>query len=381
MFVIFASLLAAFVYFFQLKLFEKRWMHNLKTEARFSTGEVYAGEEAELSETIENDKLLPLPMVKLKLQLSRKLIFKETDNSSVSDFFNRTDIYSIKGRHRVKRTIRFLCKERGYYWFNGVDILGSDPFFSKEFVEKLDVSSDLYVYPKPYDPGIMEPVLNRINGEILTKRNVVEDPFEFRGIREYQTFDSLKNVNWKAFAKSEELMVNMHDYTAKRTIRVFLNLENPTVLRHDELMEISISIAVSCITRFCVMGIPVSVYANSSDILTGRPIYLEEGSGESFIRNANRSFARIDLSKEPLSFEEYFTGTLIAEAGDTYTIIISPYIRKEFQKTIGKLAEAGKDFIWLCPVEKETTLENDRYIGDRIVKIDAKEALYEVSLS
>ena len=381
MYVLFAAALILAIYFFQYKIYQRKWADNLKTEAYFKVNEVYAGDSAELTETIENAKAIPLPMVKMKLQLSRKLLFSEKDNSSVSDFFNRTDIYNIGPGQRVKRTIHFTCPERGYFDFNNVDVIGSDLFFTREFLKSVRTSSYLYVYPKPYDPKIMDPILNRISGEVLTKNNIIEDPFEYKGIREYQTYDSLKNVNWKAFAKSEELMVNMHDHTARRTVRVFINFENPAVLKHDDLMELCISMGISTVTHFCKAGIPVSVYANSSDILTKAPILIEEGSGDSHILAINRAFSRINLDEKALDCRNGINMILNDGEEDTYTIFISPFAKKSFCDLLLMVKNSGRDFCFICPSYEKPAEEDIKDIEDRFVFIEAKEALYEVSVS
>ena len=376
LYILFAAALAIVIYVAEIQLYKKKWEKNLKANAYFRTDEAFEGDEAELTETVENAKTLPLPMIKMKLQLSRKLLFRDTDNSAVSDFFNRTDIYSIGPRQRVKRTMKFVCSSRGYYDFNGVDLVGADLFLTKEFVKKIETSSALYVYPRPYDAVLMEPVLNRINGETLTKRNLTEDPFELRGIREYQTFDSLKNVNWKASAKTDDLMVNMHDYTSRRTIRVYLNLENSTIMAHEELMELCISMAMSIIINYAKASVPVSVYANTRDHLTDKPIIIDEGSGESFIRTVNRSFARADLDKERYKFSELFEGYLTAD-DDAYTVILSPYMQKDFQELLCKLVSKKKDFCWISPQYKNVQFEVMEELKPYYMGVKAEEALYE----
>ncbi len=381
MYILFAAILALLLYFIQFRIYKNKWKKNLYADAYFKADEAFAGDEAELTETIENRKGLPLPMVKMKLQLSRKLLFREMENSRVSDFFNRTDIYSIKPYEKVTRTIKFICKERGYYDFNGIDLLSTDLFYSTEFVKAYDSASHLYVYPKPYDREALKPVLTKINGEVITKNNIIEDPFELKGIREYQTYDSLRNINWKASAKTDDLMVNMHDYTAKRTIRIFLNFENNTVLKRDELMELSISMAVSSIIFFCSENIPVSIYANSKDILSDSFIKIDEGSGESHIRTANRAFARIDLSKAAYSFSEIFKEDLLNCDEEAYTIIISPYMQEDFQKLLLRMKSKGLDFTWLCPEYKSNPFEAKEDLRDNFVSIKAEEALYEYEVS
>jgi len=381
MYVLFVAAFLLLVYYLQLNIYMRLWDRDLEVNATFGVNEVFEGEPADLTETIENRKWLPLPMIKMKLQLARELIFRDADNSIVSDYFYRTDIYSVSAYQRVTRSMKFICSKRGYYTFRGVDIIASNLFFTKEYVRSKDSSSYLYVFPKLYNPGVMEPVLNRINGETLVKRNVVEDPFEFRGIREYQPYDGMKNINWKASAKSEELMVNVHDYTSHRTIRVFIDLDKPKISTRDEILELCISMAAANVASYAGNGIPTSVYSNGMDILTNEPLFVEEGCGDNFIRNVNRFLARLDLSKKPGNFEKLFYDLLIDEATDSFAVIYAANLKDELQDILCRMLELNLDFCWVCPVYKGENLEVREELKEKCLQVSAEEAMYEISLS
>jgi len=379
MYIILAVILVLILYTFQFRLYQRKWSDRLKVNARFNIGEVYEGEEASLQETIENAKLLPLPMVKMKLQLSRKLLFHEKENTSVSDFFNRTDIYTIKANQRVIRTLKFTCSKRGYFDFHEVDVLGSDLFLTKEFVHKVDTASSLYVYPKKCDSDILEPVLNKVNGEIVTKRNYVDDPFLLRGIREYQTYDSMKNINWKASAKTGELMVNMHDYTSKRSLRVFLYLEDSGLRKENEIKELCISMVMSLVDEYAEISVPVCFYSNTSDVLTGEYIHLDEGCGKGFTLAVKKSLARINLDKRGYSYNDSIMGYLNSDAKDSFTVIISPYMKKDFQDMLIEYSMKNSDFCWICPFYKDSLLKVDDSLLSKTIQIDGSVAIYEAS--
>ena len=381
MYVCFAAVAVLILYYLQFYIYKKKWNSNLKIEIFFKNSDAYEGEEAELTQIVENAKWLPLPMVKTKLQLSRDLIFKERDNTVVSDYFNRTDVFTIGSFQKITRSMKFLCSKRGFYRIKSADVLSTDVFFTRDFVDSITSDSFMYVFPKPYDPKKMEPLYNEINGPILTKNNLVEDPFELKGIREYQTYDSFKNINWKASAKTDDLMVNVRDYTSKRTIDVYLNLESNTALKYDELSELCISMAIAAITYYCKMSIPVSVHANTKDILNDSPIWLDYGSSDTFIKSANCAFARIDLAKDCYKFADLFLKKREKESDtDSFMIFFSPNMQDDFQSLLLELKKNEKDFLWVCPSYKEIKLEVNETLKKNTVEIDAKEALYEISL-
>lgn len=381
MYIIVAAAFVVFLYWLQLQIYSKKWSENLKADAYFGVSEVFEGEGADLTETLENAKWLPLPMVKMKLQLSRKLLFRDRDNSVVSDYFYRTDIYSIWPNQKVTRSMKFICSKRGYYDFRGIDLVGSNLFFTKEYVESVDTTSHLYVFPKLYNPEIMEPIFNKINGDVLTKRNLVEDPFELRGIREYQPYDGMKNINWKASAKTDDLMVNVHDYTTHRTIRVFVDFEKPKVMTREEILELCISMAAANVAKYAQNGVLVSIYANSHDILTDKPLIMDPGCGENFLRGVNRALARIDLSKNAYSFRKLYGELVTDEADDSYSVIYSANMQDDFQKLLLEMVDRKKDFCWICPKYAEDDFEVDENLREYCLMVKAEEALYEISNS
>lgn len=381
MYIILVAALGLALFLIQAKLYKHKWKKNLNVKAFFTRQEAKAGEEASLTEVIENVKALPLPVVKMKLQLSRKLLFRENENTAVSDFFNRTDIYSIKPYEKVTRTITFLCKERGYYDFNCIDVIGSDLFLWQNFVETYDSNSNLYVFPKPFEKEIIEPLLDEINGEIKVKKNLVTDPFEYKGIREYQPYDSMKNINWKASAKTDDLLVNERDYTAKRRIKILINFENATILKRDELLEMSMSIAIASVIYFSRLGISVGIYGNSKDYLTDDPLFVDLGCGEGHVNIINRALARVDLNKEASVFDDKFVEKILDEDKESFVIVLSPNETEEFQKTLIKIKNSGRDLRWICPVYKNSQFEVRSELKDIVRMIGAEEALYEISLS
>ena len=69
--------------------------------------------------------------------------------------------------------------------------------------------------------------------------------FEYLGIREYTPRDTLRDVNWKATARSGELKVNQKGCTAQRSVRLVVNLEDGAILRQEDLLEASIEMAAA----------------------------------------------------------------------------------------------------------------------------------------
>ena len=124
--------------------YAKHWDEELFVSLAFSRKSTVRGESCELLETIENRKLLPLPVLKVKFQVSRQLAFEDAGTeSSVTDQYYRNDVFSVRPYTRHIRSLRFTCKKRGFYRINGLDVVAGDLFLTHELPKSLPVDSQL----------------------------------------------------------------------------------------------------------------------------------------------------------------------------------------------------------------------------------------------
>ena len=95
-------------------------------------------------------------------------------------------------------------------------------------------------------------------GTMTSRQFLYEDPFEFRGIRDYTSTDPMNSVNWTASARTGELMVNVHDSTSSQEAIIILNLETETVWVYEQLHEIAIRLAASISYYFLNTVLPTT---------------------------------------------------------------------------------------------------------------------------
>ena len=88
-----------------------------------------------------------------------------------------------------------------------------------------------------YDSRRLRQSFVQLNGEMLTRRHLLEDPFEYRGIREYQPYDDMRSINWKATAKTGDFKVNQMGYTSLKSVRIFFNIQDDNILKKEEAVE------------------------------------------------------------------------------------------------------------------------------------------------
>jgi uncharacterized protein (DUF58 family) len=358
---------AALLYFLQSILYRRFWDSKLSVDIKFSKDSAIEGEEISLVEVITNRKLLPLPILQVKFMTSRCLVFKDTDNSKVSDHYYRNDMVSVMMFQKLTKLLTFECSQRGYYTISRIDAVCSDLFMTHEEVDTFDLNIQLYVYPKPIDFTRMEIAFNKMLGAVLTKRFINEDPFEFRNIREYQSYDNLRMINWKASAKTDDLKVNVHDYTSSQQVKILLNTESDTIWKYDDLNEESIRIASSLAQAFIGQGIPVSVYTNAKDLITKETLEVPAGSGSNHFRQIEEALTRIDLTLEPKPFMPIIQEQLMNLAVKDFLIIISYYQREDLQQLMLAQKQAKKDFAWIVPMNHEVKITVCDELGDKMI--------------
>lgn len=365
---------ALLLYLGQKTVYQKVWHKNLRVRLSFQEEGIWEGQESTLSEIIENQKKLPLTMLKVKFQTDRHLLFADTKGSRTTDKFYRNDIFQIGALEKVTRVLRFTAGRRGYYTIAEADLVASDLFLTAQYTATADIGhSSLYVYPKPFSHQEFRQSLKQLSGQVLAKRHLLEDPFEYRGIREYQPQDDLKSINWKATARTGEFKVNQKNYTAEKSVRIFINLEDTGILKKEDCVEASLQIATALLLLFLEQGMQVAVYCNGVDVLHNEPCILEAGGGIRQREAVLRSFALIDTSKPVRSFSELFSSRLSEASGALMTCIVSPNAYDDFATLILQYHTRHPEMKWFLPYSGTVPLEMEKELRSLITFISLRE--------
>lgn len=331
-----ALLLACLVYGIQYVYFRKHWNQGLRAELHFMNKGVNAGEVSYLEEVITNEKWMPLPALQVKFRTAASFRFAEEKNSITTDYYYRKDLFSVGGRKRVTRSLKFRTGQRGYYQIEEVDILAKNFFFTQQYSMRQSNETALYVYPYKRDTKPFDLLYRQMMGEIIAKHRMEEDPFAFRGIREYRPTDPMRRINWKSSARNGELLVNLFESTTSQTVCILLDGHTHSVYTQKQMQELGISVASSVAERLLQSGIPVALYSNAGDLLTKEPIRTEPGSNRQHMETIDRNLARLDLDAPMSSFVGLIRSTLEQEGnGLCYLLITSDYsemLQQEYQR-------------------------------------------------
>ena len=329
-------------------------LDNLHLKVEFSKNVANFGEDIELIEVAENKKRLPLPFIILKFEAPREIKFYDMMNTSTSDLLYREDMLTMKAFSKHTRRIKAQCTKRGYYVFPRVGITTSDLLLTERFTMDFNNESHLVVLPEILNTELMQMLTSVTLSELQCRRTLLTDPFTLAGIREYGPNDPMNSINWKASARTGELMVNQNASTCAQKVHIFINLEFYNTKHSTSLLEKSISLAYTYLIELAELGIPASVYTNGLDVISGAPVISETDLGSATLDERAIMLARIDLKQPAGSFVETLEKHIPATESDDFILIISPQFNGDFRPVLLDMKSRRPSLFWLMPGYKTT---------------------------
>lgn len=356
------------------KIYQKNWSNGLTVSIKFQSEPVFEGKKASLTETIENRSWMFMPVLQVGFRVDRNLKFPEEENAAVSDKLYERDIFSVMFYQKITREIRFETAKRGYYVIDRADLMTKTLLATEELHENAELFTYLYVYPRLISVDSLEVIFRRMMGEITAQRRIYEDPFAFRGLREYMPGDPLNKINWKASARAMDTLVNVHDSTESARCCFLLDVEDEGILRFEQVHEEGIRLAASLGAQMIDRQIPVSLLANGVDQVTGETIYLEPGSG---MRQKNRLFeslARLKTEEEPEPFPELLKRYLPEITREhPLCVLITRNQRPRLVEAVQEITRTGASLLWIATVTRDIPWKLERVQGAEIIRWEVSE--------
>ena len=367
-----ALLIVIIVYSLQKLIYSKYWNKGLDVTMNFGDEFVREGESSSLVEVISNDKRLPLPIIQVKFEITRTFLFSEDDNSAVTDYYYRSDFFSMGAYRKITRRYEFICSKRGCYHMNDMDIIGRDFLITNKFIETIKHSEHICVLPRRVrDKEIPRRVIDMI-GELVKVSSLYEDPFEFRGIREYQSYDSMHSINWNASARSGSLMVNQYSGTYTRKVVLLLNTEKSGMIGAQKLLEDSISICSTLALKLIGEHIPVAFATNAEDVLSGGCAAVNAGADNAHIHTIDMTLARVDAEKMACDFSDIMKKYIEEKSSPVEYWIVSSYRRNDLLNEFDDYREKGYKVRMIIPeldrIKLSERIKNDKDIMKWVVK-------------
>ena len=344
MYVILTILLLALAFRIFSGAYRHNWFKNLSVSLRFAADGIFEGERGELVETVSNNKMIPVFWGYLRFRVPGPLRF-EGDAAGHDRF--RQDKASVFSYEETARRFPFTAERRGFYRLDELQFVAGDPLFRYEMIAPFPGSPELCVYPRAKDTGRFRIDAERIVGDCIARRSYAEDPFFFRGIRDYAPSDSLRNVNWKATARTGGLKVNEYHTTHAQQVMLLLDLDGYNRFDGYRIKEDTISAAAFLARKLSLTGTPVGFTTNAADALTGGRMETRCRSGQSHFLSMMRGMAKIDTEKLLVPFDAILENLPSSAAGATQYLLVSYYYGDGLVRRLASLEARGLNIRWV----------------------------------
>ena len=325
--------------------YKRLWDKSLSYDVEFSATDMFEGDKLHLTERLVNRKFLPLPWVFIKIPVSPHFVFPE-ETGATPGIFN--SLFSIMMYRAIRRKTLMVCHKRGVYSLRSGSITAGNIMHTQQFTKEMHFNRELLVFPKPlYNFMDMSAIFKQLDSAILTNRLINPDPFEFKGIRDYQPTDALKSVNFKASAVAQKLMVNIRAPMADVRMNLVLNLTDCGREAPTEVYEQAIRLCAALAEHYTEKKAAISFITNGRDSQAGTNIQLASGTGGRHLYKIFECLARISTSyvREPMTgFVEELTDR------EQVYVFVSPYHGREFMEAFEALESRGVSAFMIVPV-------------------------------
>ncbi|MCL2286144.1 MAG: DUF58 domain-containing protein [Firmicutes bacterium] len=358
--IIILSIFVMAMLFLQTYSYKRLWDKGLTFRTRFSAKEAFEGDTLYLREELVNKKLLPLPWVNTRTVLPPEFTFLNKQDNPVPPEGKGSSLFAIMMYTAIRRKHKFICTKRGLYNLREARIYAGNLLHTQQFDKEVFLRGELLVFPKILDScDDVALIFKQLDSAILSKKIIDPDPFEFRGVRDYQPTDALKTINFKASAISQKLMVNVHAPTSAQKLTLVLNLDSLGPWIDSEIYEQSIRLTATLAQHYIQQGANLSFTTNGRDCITAVPMSVNGGTSDGHLYKIFECLARVSLSYRRAPMTNYVEQ--ITDREQVY-LFVSPYHGDEFMSAFEELNQKGISAHMIVPVidkMRESITETD----------------------
>jgi uncharacterized protein (DUF58 family) len=317
---------------------------------------LFPGDRTELKLEVTNRKPVPLPWIELEDAIPPELADENLPPSSrrpnCGSLLRSSSLLWYR-RARWKYSLR--AGKRGFYSLGPTHLRAGDLFGFYRRVMEVPLFESVLVYPRifPLSHFSLPPLFPL--GDVRSEKRIFQDPVRPIGLREYQPYDSLRHIHWKASARCQTLQVKVFEPTATVQASLFLGVDSYQKDGgfQEEDFEWGISLAASLANHLAGKGIPIGLFANGRMIDSGQPVQILPGGSREQILMILEALAKLTPEvSEPLeSFLQMEKRTL--SQGNTLIFVLNQ-ISNNLTRQLQELKAEGYKLAVLLPNDPGT---------------------------
>ncbi len=348
--ILWVFLIAVILTLVQNIIFSRAGLRKIKYKRSFSSSFAHQGDDIYMVEEISNNKMLPVPWLKIESRMPKILSFGTMDDLTISGELYHRSLFFMGSFRKITRTHYVKCVKRGRCVLSSASITSGGIFGFLDVSQDLSMKASVSIYPKLISYDDLPELTKQLLGEVTVKRWISPDPFLISGIRNYMQGDNLKDIHWGATAKTGSLKVKTHDFSASPNLLVLLNIEvsenqwGAVMEKEASSIEFGISLAASVIVWAMKNGLRAGFGTNGylSDDENKETVYVSHDGGSGGIRNILEVMSRIVVARS-LTFFTYLESVVMENARDMDVLILTVYKDERLEKQIDRLKSFGNN--------------------------------------
>ena len=227
---------------------------SLSLKVEFNKRSFNVGDKCEVTQSIRNSSILPIPPVLVKNQGLEQLD---------PEYQAQCIGVGVDESKWMKKSVKL--RRRGYYDLGVATLTFHDWFYVYKGKKLVTDNAKISVYPKLYNLKAFTNYGANIFQNTVISKTGINDAYSSSEVNKYQQGDSIKKIHWKVSAKHGELFVKKSDKILGEEGNVFIdmNCENYKADSSGELEEKLISYAMSIINHLLGKNIQCRVFLNA----------------------------------------------------------------------------------------------------------------------
>ncbi|MBR6406042.1 MAG: DUF58 domain-containing protein [Lachnospiraceae bacterium] len=220
---------AAVLEYFSIRYAMKRLQLEFRTDLALSE----PGETVTLSFTIRNTSRFPQLYISASVYFEDGLRICESEDfmakyveKNAANIFKRR--YFLLPHQAVTEKIRFCAKKRGVFHVGRCYLECGDLLGLKSVVKSFPVGNQLVCTAKYLEDLPAFDPLGGTDGDFSVQRFINEDPTLVYGYRDYTGREPMRQISWKATARTGRLIVREQDHTLEKNATVLCDLRTGT---------------------------------------------------------------------------------------------------------------------------------------------------------
>ncbi len=232
----------------------------------------------------------------------------------------RIPVASLEPGESVDHAYKLTCWRRGVYQLGPLVARWGDPFGFTERKAVLCEPFEFLVHPST--EGVMDRAFTRL-WEDPPVRPPISKPWpsgmEFYGMREYAPGDDVRRVVWRAYARTQQLLVREAEQGITDQVNIILDTssENHSKGLFSESFETGVRAAASCAQYHLKEGLSVTLEANGQRLVG--PV-----RGPQANNKVLDSLARVNIDEPPLL--EAINRVVFQRSRDAHVVVITPLL-------------------------------------------------------